>query len=235
MLQFYRSSESLNKQDENGDFALLYAALNRNAFMIRVLIKAGADPDLSNKYGATALWYCAYNNDRESFMELVPYCKNLDRKSFGIEYNSFQWSPEFIYNVALSPIEVAERNDHYALVYLLKCAGARVDRELVDKIQMKYEVYTKNFSVYTFRDVHPPNEISETKAKLNMLLKELEVLNKSMKEPVSLVRLCRNFIKTTREDDNSSSATTTQIFGDDHRIESQLPKELIDLVQYKRV
>ena len=133
--------------------------------------------------------------------------------------------------MALSPIEVAERNDHYSLVYLLKCAGARVDRELVDKIQMKYEVYTKNFSVYTFRDVYPPNEISETKLKLNMLLKELEVLNKSMKEPLNLARLCRNFIKTVRHDPDPAVSELVS----DKRIESELSKELIDLVHFKKV
>ena len=49
LLNFYKTAESLNRQDENGDFALLYAALNRNTKMVRTLIKAGAYPDQCNK------------------------------------------------------------------------------------------------------------------------------------------------------------------------------------------
>ena len=84
LLRFYTSEESLNKKDKNGDFALLYAAYNKNSEMTRRLLELGAAPDLTNEHNGTALWYAVYNNDKNTFFELARYCKNLEANFQGI-------------------------------------------------------------------------------------------------------------------------------------------------------
>ena len=173
LLKYYTSTRSLNIQDSNGDFALLYASYNRNAMLVKKLLEQGAEPDLVNKHNAYSLWYSVYNNDKPTFFELIKYTKDFETKSYGIDYQSFETVPQIIYDTPVAPIIVAEFNHYYDMVYYLYCIGAGVSLELRKRICVKYgDVTVEN------RDY-----------------RKLKVLNKLLNQPLSLTRMCRKSIR----------------------------------------
>jgi hypothetical protein len=173
LLSYYSSTRSLNIQDSNGDFALLYAAYNRNAILVKKLLEQGAEPDLVNKHNTYSLWYSVYNNDKATFFELIKYAKDFETKSYGIDYQSFETVPQIIYDTPVAPITVAEFNHYYDMVFYLYCLGANVPLELRKRIRVKYgDVTVEN------RDY-----------------RKLKVLNKLLNQPLSLARMCRKSIR----------------------------------------
>lgn len=126
LLPFYKDTHYINKKDGNGDFALLYAAYNKNTFLVRLLIQSGANVNLSNNFNCTPLWYSVYFNDKKTLIELLPYVKTFETPSIGINYYSFQYPPENIYGISLKPVEVAYRRKHFDILYILKQVGASV-------------------------------------------------------------------------------------------------------------
>lgn len=51
----------LDHQDNNGQTALQYALARSETDIVRTLLKAGADPNLVDKYGNNALWTAVMN------------------------------------------------------------------------------------------------------------------------------------------------------------------------------
>ena len=227
MLSYYKTRESLNRQDENGDFALLYASLNKNASMVSALIEAGANPDLRNRYGTSALWYAAYNNDMATLKVLLPKIKNLDPRSTGINYNSFQWSPDFIYDIRLSPVEVAEREENYSIVYLLKCSGAKLNSYVIESLNAKLDFYKKSYELYLNGSLSS-NSV-ENKRKLKWVIRDLVVLVRSLSQPLSLQRICRNQINTLKF--KTSNEISSELY---KKIQSNAPNHLKDFINFER-
>lgn len=193
LLEYYSTPELLNKQNKNGDYALLFAALNRNTKMIGKIVERGGNPDLYNNHNVTPLWNVVYNNDKESFFELIPYVRNLGRKSCGIDYNDFQLAPELIFNRPLSPIEVAEVNESYDLLYHLFCIGVKAPFELREKIKTKLALCAYNLVINMDRD---GEEDLKKLALIKAKFKKLKILDNALNTPLSLKRLCRNKVRS---------------------------------------
>lgn len=188
LLSYYKTTYNLDKQDSNGDFALLYASYNKKAHLVQKLLELGANPDLTNNHNVNALWYSIFNNDKSTFFELIKYVKDLDTKSYGIDYQNFDSSPQIIYETPISAIIVAEKNSFYDMVYYLHCIGAHVSIELRKRIQ------TKIFSLIVETNV---NKIASKD------FKKLRNLITLLNSPLTLQRLCRKFIRDSNEFDSN--------------------------------
>lgn len=64
---YIATKKSLSKRDQ----ALLWAAKNGYAWLVRVLIKAGADVNVQDQNGRTPLYFAAYFGHKNSFKILV--------------------------------------------------------------------------------------------------------------------------------------------------------------------
>jgi ankyrin repeat protein len=180
LLPYYNTKDKMNLQDANGDHALLYAVLNKNARLVKQLLKAGSDADLANKYNATALWYSIYNNDLESFMALIPHVSDFNRASVGVEYNRFQFPPEIIYQTAVSYVELAEEKDCYSMIYFLKLFGANVSQSIVGNLFSKLKQINFAFKAKIVEE-----------ARFRETIKKIECLIRFLRTPLSLARLTR--------------------------------------------
>ena len=63
----------IDKQDNHGDTALIYAAIKNNIEIVKLLLNSGADIDKQNNNGDTALIYAAYRNNLEIVEILLDY------------------------------------------------------------------------------------------------------------------------------------------------------------------
>ncbi len=173
LLAYYKTDEDINKQDLNGDHALLYAAFNKNSKMVGILLKAGANADLPNKYGTTALWYSVYNNDCQTLFELLPYLKRFDDKI----------SPELVYETQATPVELCEQTNRFKILYMLLLGGAKISKKSVDNIDSKYMQAKIDIQIGQH------NKQAETN------FYELKLIHDFIHVPLSLKRQCRCFIK----------------------------------------
>lgn len=183
----------LNKQNKNGDYALLFAALNRNTIMVKKILERGGNPDLFNNHNVCPLWNIVYNNDKASFFEIIPYVKNYGRKSCGIDYNDFQLAPELIFTRPLAPIEVAEVNESYNLLYYLFCIGIKAPYELREKIKTKLALCAYNLVINMDKE---GEEDLKKIALIKTKFKKLKILDTALNRPLSLKRLCRNRVRS---------------------------------------
>ena len=67
----------LNKQNEYGDTALIWAANNNNSGLVKLLLDAKANPDIKGENGETALFSAANRNSREIIKILLDYNANI--------------------------------------------------------------------------------------------------------------------------------------------------------------
>ena len=84
---YINSGADINKQNNKGYTALMYATLNSNYEIVKLLLNAGAYIDKQNNSGNNALIWAAYNNNREIVELLLDYgadefILNNDNKSF---------------------------------------------------------------------------------------------------------------------------------------------------------
>ena len=212
----------MNKQNKNGDYALLFAALNKNTKMIRKILEKGGNPDLFNNHNVCPLWNIVYNNDKASFFELIPYVKNFGRKSCGIDYNDFQLAPELIFSRPLAPIEVAEVNEAYELLYYLFCIGVKASFELREKIKTKLALYA--YTLVTNLDATGDEELKKI-AFIKAKFKRLKILDNALNRPLSLKRLCRNKIRSTRDFEDIKIVLNTEM----------IPNTLKDFINLAKV
>ena len=181
MLPFYKTNESIDAQDANGDHALLYAAMNKNSILVKDLLKRGANPNLVHKYNASPLWYSVYNQDFDSFIALLPLSKNLDGKCNGVNYNQFQFPPELIYDSPLSYVELAEHRDCFSMIYFLKLFGSEVQDRTIKHLLSKL----KHLRVAIKLKVLNENP------KVHNDLRILESLVKFLQTPLKLTEILR--------------------------------------------
>lgn len=62
---------NLNYQDELGDTPLLWASHNNYTEIVTLLVDKGADINIVNSYGESALWYACYNDNLMAIQRLV--------------------------------------------------------------------------------------------------------------------------------------------------------------------
>lgn len=146
-------------------------------------MKTGANANLANKFDTNALWYCAYNADVDSFAALMPYIKEFNTASCGVEYNGFQFPPTLIYPEAILPIELAAQKGCYEIVYALKVLGAKVPVSVIDCFKTKLKELEDNIKTKKIEST------IETQIEINKLMTIIDFL----KTPLSLKRLCRIF------------------------------------------
>jgi ankyrin repeat protein len=177
-MSYYKNKECINKQDINGDFALLYAVYNKNTPIIKELLDSGANANLINKHNVYPLWYAVYNNDKSSFFQLIKYCIDFETKSYGIDYQNFETIPEIIYDRPISPIALAEFKCFYDIVYYLYCVGAKVTIDLRRRIKTKLNSLNEPSTVVSANDIN-----------------KLKRLDKLLNQPMKLTRICRISIR----------------------------------------
>ena len=182
LLEFYKSKESLDSQNKNGDFALLYAVVHKNHKMVKKILETGASADLTNVYGLSPLWYAVYNNDKNTFFELIKFVKNFEPKSRGVNYNSFRQDPEMIYASPLTPLQVAEDKDFHEMIYYLCCLGVKLDTQTLSALKFKLSNFDDELNI-----ILAENEQVKLK-----IFENLKLLINEINKPISLKRLCRN-------------------------------------------
>lgn len=175
-MSYYKNKECINKQDINGDFALLYATYNKNTPIIQELLESGANANLITRHNVYPLWYAVYNNDKSSFFQLIKYCVDFETKSYGIDYQNFETIPEIIYDRPISPIALAEFRGFYDMVYYLHSVGASVSIDLRRRIKAK---------VKSLHDSANNINVSATD------ITKLNRLDKLLNQPMKLTRICR--------------------------------------------
>ena len=84
---YINSGYDLNKQNNAGDTALIYAAIKNNIEIVKLLLNSGADIDKQNNDDDTALTIAARYNRRENVEILLDYgadefILNNNNKSF---------------------------------------------------------------------------------------------------------------------------------------------------------
>jgi hypothetical protein len=189
--------------------------------MIRKILERGGNPDLFNNHNLTPLWNIVYNNDKASFFAILPYIRNFSRKSCGIDYNDFQLAPELIFSRPLAPIEVAEVNESYDLLYNLFCIGVPAHFELKEKIKTKLALYA--YTLVTNFDNTGEEDLKKL-AYLKAKFKRLKILDNALNRPLSLKRICRNKLRQTNDLSKIKSLLNSNIIPDSL-------KEFIDLVK----
>ncbi len=170
LLPFYNSTEAINRQDMNGEHALLYATFNKSKRMARELLKMGANADLTDNNGTSPLLYCVYCNDVATLHELLPYAKKFD----------VRLSLELLSGAGMTPIEVCEENNRFNILYMILLSGAKLTNKIVANIGAKYR-----------RSLTMPNH-DKTVA---IAFEQLKFIHEFVNTPLSLKRQCRCFIK----------------------------------------
>lgn len=99
---------NLNAQDNAGNTALAYAALNGRAEIVANLIKAGANPEIVDSDGQTPLHHAVHEERSEAVEALINAKVNLNRRD----------------NQGQTPLFVAAANGYDELVRRLLNAGA---------------------------------------------------------------------------------------------------------------
>ncbi|CAB0038587.1 unnamed protein product [Trichogramma brassicae] len=122
----------VNAQDMSGETPLLLAMKNKNRMLVELLLKNGADPNLSNKKGFAPL-HIACKNDREhEFEDMVV------RDKLG-------WTPVPLRNVTfvimLNEYREMQRDKLQPLLHTI-CNG---DRDNVDLAKMLFELSSKKY------------------------------------------------------------------------------------------
>ena len=215
LVEHYKTKESLDYQNKNGDFALLYAVIRKNHKMVKKILEMGANPDLTNIYGLSPLWYAVYNNDKETFFQLIKYGKNFEVKSCGVNYRSFRPDSDMIYPTPLSPIQVAEDKDFYGMVYFLYCLGVKIETETLSKLKLKSS---------NFEDELKLALKENDQEKLNNI-EDFKLLSKEINKPSSLKRQCRNYFSKKYDLDKLNQITESDFF----------PKSLKNLILLNQV
>ena len=181
LLPYYKTAESINTQDANGDHALLYAALNKNSQLVTRLLKIGANANLANKYKTTPLWYSVYNKDLDSFFALLPYTTDINVPSKGINYNGFQQPPELLYDRDISCVELAEEKDCFSMIYFFKIFGTPIPENIVEHLNSKL----KHLKIAVKLKIFSSNSIVQKD------LQTLSNLMQFLRKPLKLTELCR--------------------------------------------
>ena len=96
----------IDNADKDGDRAIHYAAYQGNVDMLKCLLDNGADPNVTNDYHVTPIWYCCYKGHQAALIQLLRFQTfTVNKKSRGTSqiengYNSVQ----FIYSESRSPL-----------------------------------------------------------------------------------------------------------------------------------
>ncbi len=210
MLPYYKTKESINVQDANGDHALLYAALSKNSTLVKELLKRGANPNLPHNYNLSPLWYSIYYQDFDSFYALLSCTKNLDGKSNGVNYNQFQFPPELIYDTALSYVELAKHRDCFSMIYFLKLFGAEIPERAVRHLVSKL----------THLRIAVKLKILNENQRIHDDLRVLESLVKFIQKPLKLTEILRIYFLKEKTSINSLDS-------------SNLPENVISFLNFK--
>ena len=119
---------NVNICDKYGVTPLMHAVLNRNIYILELLLKNGADTDMKNDSGKTALMYAA-NRDTNIIRFLVESCadinaQNLDGKT-ALMYNVLNDADvNKRNNYNKTALTMAEENKNYSMAELLIKYGA---------------------------------------------------------------------------------------------------------------
>ena len=134
----------INAQDENGDTALLHALCNSSCIKLKhveLLISKGANIDLQNRQGLSAIWQAVYDGihypDRLEIIQLLleANCR-MDTECRGKLLFTLGYNSVFCYETPMTPLEVAMDSGFYAAAKRLILAGCQIKEEVLADLHL---------------------------------------------------------------------------------------------------
>lgn len=140
---------NINHQDENGETALILAAVRGHQKLAQLLIDAKADPDIPSKEGKTALYWAVHRNQCEIASDLIKKAKakpDIQTEKDGETplmlaalFGRDQMVHDLI-TVAKANPDLQTRFGKTALMYAANCGRTKITHDLVVNARAKLDI-----------------------------------------------------------------------------------------------